>query len=440
MRRYRAMLLLLSLAICSPLVAQESRSRYLPTEENLQAREQFRQAKLGIFIHWGLYSLFGQGEWYLNNANVHHEEYAKAATAFYPIRFDAHEWVQAFKEAGARYVCFTSRHHDGFSMFKSDQTHYNIVDATPFGRDVVKELAEACQEEGLPLHLYYSHLDWTREDYYPLGQTGHGTGRTRHGEWQCYEAFMKGQLTELLTRYGPIGAIWFDGMWDQPEGFPWKMEEQYALIHSLQPACLVGNNHHKPPLEGEDFQMFERDLPGENSAGFSSESEVSNLPLETCETMNRSWGYSVTDLHYKSTQELVRLLVKAAGKGANLLLNIGPLPNGELPQQALVRLKELGAWTREYGETIYGTEAGPIHTAEWGTTTAKGDKVYLHILADQMPARILVPMPKSWGKVRRAEQFIGGASVPFERIQEGVVLHTEGLEPAVDRVVVLTVK
>lgn len=176
-------------------------------------------------------------------------------------------------------------------------------------------------------------LIWTgQEDYYPLGRTGRNTGRKGHGEWSTYFQFMNNQLTELLTNYGPIRAIWFDGVWDQPDDFNWNLGEQYALIHKLQPGCLIGNNHHKTPNAGEDFQMFERDLPGENKAGLSDESVISKLPLETCETMNGMWGYKIKDQNYKSVSELVRLLVRAAGKGANLLMNIGPQPNGELLQ------------------------------------------------------------------------------------------------------------
>lgn len=340
----------MSLAV-APAVAQTA--AYRPSEENLAARKEFADSKFGIFLHWGIYSMFGQGEWYMQNEGVDCHEYAKAASGFYPSRFDAAEWVAAFKAAGAKYICFTTRHHDGFSMFDTSYSDYNIVDATPFGRDVLKELADECHKQGLKLHLYYSHLDWTREDYYPLGGTGHNTGRRNHGEWKTYYEFMNNQLTELLTNYGSIGAVWFDGVWDQPEGFDWRLDEQYALIHGLQPACLIGNNHHKAPNEGEDFQMFERDLPGENKAGFSGGSEIGSLPLEACETMNGMWGYRVKDQNYKSVPELVRLLVRAAGKGANLLLNIGPQPNGELPALALDRLKGIGEWTSEYGETIY---------------------------------------------------------------------------------------
>lgn len=424
----------MSLAV-APAVAQTA--AYRPSEENLAARKEFADSKFGIFLHWGIYSMFGQGEWYMQNEGVDCHEYAKAASGFYPSRFDAAEWVAAFKAAGAKYICFTTRHHDGFSMFDTSYSDYNIVDATPFGRDVLKELSDECHKQGLKLHLYYSHLDWTREDYYPLGGTGHNTGRRNHGEWKTYYEFMNNQLTELLTNYGSIGAVWFDGVWDQPEGFDWRLDEQYALIHGLQPACLIGNNHHKAPNGGEDFQMFERDLPGENKAGFSGGSEIGSLPLETCETMNGMWGYRVKDQNYKSVPELVRLLVRAAGKGANLLLNIGPQPNGELPALALDRLKGIGEWTSEYGETIYGTVAGPVTTAEWGTTTRKGDTVYVHVLADSMPQFVTLPLE---GKVRKAVLFGSGEKVDYETVKGGVVLHTAHLKPQTDCVITLTLK
>lgn len=227
--------------------------------------------KFGIFIHWGIYSMFGQGEWYMQNANLDWQEYQKAASAFYPHLFDANEWVSAIKASGARYITFTSRHHDSFSMWQTDQSDYNIVEATPFGRDVVGELADACHKQGMRLHLYYSHLDWRRADY-PLGRTGHGTHRELKPNWPTYLQFMEAQLYELLTRYGDIGAIWFDGVWDHDQDsipFNWDLERQYALIHQLQPRCLVGNNHHEAVKPGEDIQIFERDVPGQNLAGLA---------------------------------------------------------------------------------------------------------------------------------------------------------------------------
>ena len=418
------------------LSAQAEGTDYTPTPENLQARKEFQDGKFGIFLHWGIYSMFGQGEWYMNTANIDCHEYAKAASGFYPSRFNAQEWVAAIKASGAKYICITSRHHDGFSMFDTKYSDYDIVDATPFKRDVIKELAEECRKQGIRLHLYYSHLDWTREDYYPLGNTGHGTGRTSHGEWATYYQFMNHQLTELLTNYGPIGAIWFDGMWDQPDGFDWKLEEQYKLIHKLQPACLIGNNHHKTPYPGEDFQMFERDLPGENKAGLSGQS-VSALPLETCETMNGMWGYKIKDQNYKSVTDLVRLLVRAAGKGTNLLMNIGPQPNGELPAVAVERLKGVGDWMSKYGETIYGTTAGNVMSASWGTTTRKDNMLSVHLLVDYMPQFVTLPVTE---KVISSTLFGTDEKVKWEKIQGGIVLHTENLQPSVDCIVALKLK
>lgn len=429
-----AFIALNSIAMSMPVFSQNS---YVPSEGNLQARKEFSDSKFGVFIHWGIYSMFGQGEWYMNNAGIDCHEYAKAASGFYPARFNAKEWVSAIKEAGAKYICFTSRHHDGFSMFDTKYSDYNIVDATPFKRDIVKELAEECQKQGIKLHLYYSHLDWTREDYYPYGRTGKKTGRTNHGNWNDYYNFMNNQLTELLTNYGPIGAIWFDGMWDQPDDFDWRLDEQYSLIHKLQPACLIGNNHHKKPLEGEDFQMFERDLPGENKAGLSPDSEIGHLPLETCETMNGMWGYQIDDQNYKSVSELIRLLVRAAGKGANLLMNVGPQPNGEIPAAALERFKGMGEWLSKYGETVYGTTQGDIVSAEWGTTTRKGNTLYVHILSDKMPQYITIPLSQ---KVLKAVNLNSGNKVQYEKIKGGIVLYANDLKADIDCIIELELK
>ena len=417
------------------LASVPSHAQYQPSEDNIKSRKEFSDCKFGIFLHWGIYSMFGQGEWYMNDAGIDCQEYAKAASGFYPSRFDADEWISIFKNAGAKYICFTTRHHDSFSMFDTKFSDYNIVKATPFKRDVVKELAEACRKQDMRLHLYYSHLDWTREDYYPLGSTGHRTGRKHHGEWASYYQFMNNQLTELLTNYGPIGAIWFDGMWDQPDGFDWKLKEQYELIHSLQPACLVGNNHHKIPNPGEDFQMFERDLPGENHAGFSKDSQVGDLPLETCQTMNGMWGYRIKDQNYKSVKELVRLLVSTVGKGANLLINIGPQPNGEIPALAVDRLQGMGNWLNTYGETIYGTTAGLIQKAPWGTTTLKGNKMYVHILSDVMPEYITLSLNKKMGSV---VDYDSKQKVEFQKIKNGYLIYTKGLSVLTDKILEVT--
>lgn len=357
-----------------------SQNTYVPSKENLKNRLEFQDDKFGIFIHWGLYSMMANGEWIMHNLNLNHQEYSTLASGFYPSKFDADFWVKSIKEAGAKYICFTTRHHDGFSLFDTQFSDYNIVKATSFKRDVLKELSVACEKYGIKLHLYYSHLDWGREDYYPLGRTGTGTGRKNHGKWETYYEFMNNQITELLTNYGNVRALWFDGWWDHDihPNFDWQLDYQYSLIHKISPSCLIGNNHHQKPFEGEDFQMFERDLPTENKSGLSGQ-EISSLPLETCETMNGSWGYRMRDTSYKSTKELIHYLVKAAGNNANLLLNVGPRPNGEIPDVSLERLKEIGNWMNVYGETIYGTR-GYSKPQEWGVITQKENKLFVHIL------------------------------------------------------------
>ena len=421
--------------LCASLALPVRAQSYTPTEENLKSRQEFRDARFGIFLHWGLYAMLATGEWTMTNHNLNYKEYAKLAGGFYPSKFNAAEWVAAIKASGAKYICFTSRHHEGFSMFDTKYSDYNVVDATPFGRDVLKELADECHKQDIRLHLYYSHIDWYREDC-PWGRTGRGTGRPNpNGDWASYYRFMNNQLTELLTNYGPIGAIWFDGWWDQDQnpGFDWQLPGQYELIHKLQPACLVGNNHHQVPFEGEDIQIFERDLPGENKAGLSGQ-DISSLPLETCETMNGMWGYKITDQNYKSTKTLIHYLVKAAGKDANLLMNIGPQPDGCLPEVALERLKEIGEWMKTYGETIYGTRGGCVAPHPWGVTTQKGDRLFVHILDLQDKALFL---PLEDRKVKRAMDFASRQAVKFKRVDGGVVLQFAEAPTEVDKVVEL---
>lgn len=426
---------------CALLFAAGSRAQtgYVPAPENLAARQSFADGRFGIFLHWGLYAMLGQGEWTMTNLDLNYREYEKLAGGFYPAKFDARAWVTASREAGARYICFTTRHHDGFSMFHTRQSPYNIVDATPFARDVVKELAEECHRQGLRVHFYYSLIDWWREDA-PRGRTGLGTGRPADKEdADAYFDFMKAQLTELLTQYGEVGAIWFDGVWDQDRNpsFDWRLDELYSLIHRLQPACLIVNNHHLTPFEGEDVQAFERDLPGENTAGLSGQA-ISRLPLETCQTMNGMWGYKITDQNYKSVGTLVQYLVGAAGRGANLLLNIGPQPDGALPAAAVERLEGIGEWLRANGETVYGTEAGPVAPRDWGVTTRKGDKVYVHVL--NWPDEELF-VPVTGEKVVRAARFADGGRLTFRQDDAGVTVRLgERDAEAPDFIVELTVR
>ena len=314
--------------------------------ERLEARRQFANLKFGIFIHWGFYATYAQGEWYLERAGLPGTEYEHAANAFYPHDFDAMEWCRAFKKAGAKYVVFTARHHDGFSMFGTKASEYNIVQATPFRRDVVKELAEACRACGLKLGLYYSLVDWRRPDY-PTGNSRQARKWVAKGmeNYGSYLSFMKRQLTELLTNYGDILCIWLDGEWDHWDSkagktnLDWRYGEIYSLIHSLQPRCLVMNNHHHALREGEDIYGIEREKKNGKERTFTPDPA---FPSELCDTMvNGAFGYKVTDTDWKTADEILALIKRTNGKGMNLLLNVAPRADGKLPDQAMEILASL---------------------------------------------------------------------------------------------------
>ncbi|HZF37817.1 MAG TPA: alpha-L-fucosidase [Blastocatellia bacterium] len=423
---------------CLRAVAPESsnaQSQYKAAPENLEARRWFQDAKFGLFVHWGVYSVLGDGEWVMNNKKIPISEYENLPAQFNPTEFDPAEWVALAKAAGMKYITITSKHHDGFAMFDSKISDWNIVDRTPYKKDVLKMLADECHKQGIKLFFYYSQLDWHHPDYFPRGRTGLTSGRPESGEWLKYIDYMDGQLKELLTNYGPIGGIWFDGMWDRPKA-EWRFEQTYKLIHSLQPAALVGSNHHLKPYPGEDFQMFEKDLPGQKTAGFNAESEVGDLPLETCETINGAWGYNANDKRFKSTKDLIHYLVKAAGYNANFLLNVGPTPNGKIQPEFADRLKQVGAWLEKNGETIYGTRGGPLTPRPWGVTTRKGNKIYLHIL--NWPDQALA-MPKMPKKVKSATFFKDGGKLDFyEHDKYGLFIRSpQGFTDEYDTIVVL---
>ena len=395
---------------------------YKPTEGNLEAREAFRNMKFGMFIHWGIYSVLGDGEWVMHNQKIPFDTYKRLADFFNPQEFDAKEWVQIAKSAGMKYITITSRHHDSFSMFDTDASDYNIVDATPYGKDPLKELAEECEKEGIQLNFYYSLLDWAREDY------GFGKqivdGRPVDTDWDSYIDFMKKQLTELLTNYGEIGCIWFDGHWER-KTVDWHYNEIYSLIHELSPTTLIANNHHIQPIPGEDIQTFERDLPGENKEGFSHGVKVSELPLESCATMAGYWGFGLNDKRFKSTKQIIDFLVKAAGKDGNLLLNVGPMPIGKIQPEFIETLKEVGEWTSKYGESIYGTRGKVTGTQDWGTITSKGKDLYVHIL--NPPAEDYIFIKNLDLKVLGVQTF-DGQKIKFKQIKEGVFLYPGSID------------
>ncbi|GIV60794.1 MAG: alpha-L-fucosidase [Rhodothermaceae bacterium] len=411
-------------------------------------RAWFREARFGMFIHWGVYSVLGRGEWVMENERMTVEAYEELPPRFNPTGFDPAAWVRIAKEAGMRYITITAKHHDGFGMWDSAVSDYDIVDRTPYGKDVLKMLADECEKQGLRLFFYYSHLDWHHPDYYPRGKTGRHSARPDSGDFDRYLDYVNAQIAELAGgAYGKVAGFWFDGWWDQrrEEGHTgstetlvdWRLQETYDLIHRLQPQALIANNHHVMPFPGEDIQIFERDLPGRNTTGFNA-AGIGRLPLETCETINHSWGYNRDDRNFKSVKELIHYLVRAAGHDANLLLNVGPMPEGTFQPEVVERLRAMGAWLRKHGETIYGTRGGPMAPQAWGVTTRTDRRVFVHVLQSDAPA--LLTLPGTAGlEVRRAVLFGTGTPVPFTDEGGDVQLQLPSTRDSLDTIVVLEV-
>lgn len=435
------MVALLVAAASFTVYAQQKKQQgdigYKPSPENLKAREWFQDAKFGLFVHWGVYSVLGKkgAEWVMNVDEIPIAEYEKLPAQFNPTKFDPDEWCRMVKDAGMKYITITSKHHDGFAMFDSKVSDYDIVDKTPYGKDVLKMLDEACQRNGLKLYFYHSQLDWHNLNYFPRGRTGGSyTGRPESGTWTKYLDYMDGQLKELCTNYH-VQGIWFDGMWDKPDA-DWRLGTTYKLIHSVRSDIMIGSNHHVTPYPGEDFQMFEKGLPGKDP--FSKDAEISTMiPLETCETINNSWGYNKEDSNYKSVKDLVQYLVKAAGNNANFLLNIGPKPDGTVQDEFKERLAGMGAWMRKNGDSIYGTRGGPLAPQSWGVTTQKGNTVYLHVLTD---TDAVIAVPDLGGAVAGMKLLTGG-TVQFQSTSVGTIvkLPETGRDPY-DTVIAVTLK
>ena len=423
---------------------------YVPAAENLKNREWFRDVHFGMFIHWGVSCVLGKEiGWALSGQNVN--EYRQNIYRFNPVKFNATEVVKLAKDAGMEYITFTTRHHDSFSMFDTKYSDWGIM-GTPYGKDVLKMLADECQKQGIRLFCYYSLTDFYRPDYCQ-GNVKKGTGIIGECNWNSYIQFIKNQLTEILTNYGPIYGIWFDGHWDQVERLgnerngnqlrKWGYDEIYKLIHDLQPGCMIVNNHHLSTFHGEDYQTFERDLPGSNTGGgYSADAVIAqDLPLESSDIIGKAWGFVTNDTIDRSVKELVHQLIGSSGLGANLLLNIGPTPEGEVRKAHKERLLAMGEWLKVYGETIYGTRKSFMKPAEWGVAVEKGDKVYLHII---QPGKInkeltLINFPYS---ITRAYSFETSKPIDFkaDKVASSINLQVAGLDPeTIDHVIVLQV-
>jgi len=372
-----ASLILINCPSCSPR-SSKPWTKEGETKQAHDARMQwFRAARFGMFIHWGLYAVPAgvwhgkdagrNGEWIMHNAKIPVDQYKPLAQQFNPTRFDAHQWVSIAKNAGMKYLVITSKHHDGFSLFDSKLTDYDIVDATPFERDPLKELALACREQGIKLCFYHSIMDW----YRPEQKT----------DFPNYKKFLYGQVRELITNYGPLGIMWFDGEWI-PQWNRQQGRELEQFVHSLQPDIIVNNRVGKREREDGDYGTPEQFIPNTGIPGHD---------WEACMTMNDTWGFKKNDHNWKSNQDLIHKLIDITSKGGNFLLNVGPTAEGLIPTPSVERLAAMGQWMKTNGESIYGTTASPFRYLPWGRCTRKADKLYLHVFDWPKDARLVVP-------------------------------------------------
>lgn len=410
----------------------------------------FREARFGMFIHWGVYSVpagewngkTGYGEWFLEETKIPVSHYEKFADQFNPVKFDAKAWVQAAKDAGMKYIVITSKHHDGFGLWDSKLTDWDIA-RTPFKRDPLKELAAECRQAGLKFCLYHSIMDWHHPDWGTRRGWNDLAANAGPPDMDRYTAYMKGQLKELLTNYGPLGLLWFDGEWESP----WTHErgvDVYQYVRSLQPSLIVNNRVGKgrSGMQGMDkgngvgdYGTPEQEIP---ATGFGP-----GVDWESCMTMNDHWGYNKNDHHWKSTQTLVRNLIDCASKGGNYLLNVGPTAEGEFPAASIERLKQIGAWMKLNHDAIYGTTASPFKRLAWGRCTTKVTgkitTLYLHVF--DWPTNGKLGLPGLKNPVLSATLLANGRTLPVATNATGVIVSLPATAPdALSTTVVLKIK
>lgn len=346
-------------------------------------------------------------------------EYEKLVPQFNPVDFNARAWVQLAADAGQKYMVITSRHHDGFSMFDTALSQYKITN-TPFKRDPIAELAEACSANPrVKLGFYVSLLDWHHPAYRFREQSNLA--------WDDYLAFLHGQVEELCTNYGDLACFWFDGDWPRQAltaenayfaaGGSFEYDKLYGIIRELQPDAVIQNNRHEKPLPGEDIQGFEQDLPGVNSAGFNT-TEIYDLPLEVCMTINDNWGIHFQDGNHKSTRQLIHNLVKSASLGANYLLNVGPSANGTILPEHARRLRQMGMWLKLNGSSLYGTRAGVIPATRETVSTFK--KLANHTQGEVTHFVHVLAYLSDWVALQGVPPGVGAAYL----LRDGTPIHT----------------
>jgi|GEM_PF-106498 len=354
----------------------------------------FREAKFGMFIHWGVYSVIGQGEWVMRRAKIKAADYEKFATKFMPTAFDAAQWVRLAKDAGQKYIVMTSKHHDGFAMYDSKVSNYDIVDATPYRKDPIKDLAQECQNQGMRFGLYHSILDWHHPDYVPVPKWDEEARKNHKPELDRYYKYLRSQVREICTNYGPLACIWWDGGWDLTSSEDkQKLSTINTMARALQPDILINNRANVP----EDFDTPEQYIP---PTGLSNADGTPKL-WESCITLTTGhgsfaphawWGYDKHETQFKTPEYCIRMLIEVVSKGGNLLLNVGPTPEGTIRPEEVAVLEAMGDWLKVNGEAIYGTTASPFKVLPFlGKATVKGNTLYLHVFNWPKDEQLVVP-------------------------------------------------
>lgn len=435
-RAMRMTCLVVCLMVALPALAGET-----PAERD--ARMQWwRDARFGMFIHWGLYAIpagtwEGQkvgscGEWIMDTANIPVEKYEQLAKQFNPQKYDPAEWVRLAKEAGVRYIVITSKHHDGFSLFDSAVSKYDVVDATPYGKCLLKPLADECRKQGLKFCVYHSIMDWHHPAQY-RGSDAHYNPTKIHPERKReFVDYMKGQLKELIVSCDPA-VLWFDGEWTD-----WWTEEDaqeiYKYLRELKPDIIINNRVGKGREGMEGLNKGDREYSGDFGTP-EQQIPATGLPgvdWESCMTMNDTWGFRSDDQNWKSTEALIRNLIDIASKGGNYLLNVGPTAAGEIPGPSVERLKGMGAWMKKNGESIYATQASPFAAPAWGRCTRKvladgSTRLYLHVF--DWPKDGQLTVPEVSGVPQRAMLLDGRQPLKFSQQDKSVVISVPATAP-----------
>lgn len=408
---------ILLILICLSLAAQSyGQNAY---QERQTRTEWFRDARFGMFIHWGIYAIPARGEWVRNQQPITLEDYQIYFDTFDPVDYDPKEWAKIAKQAGMKYAVLTAKHHDGFCLFDSKFTEYKSTN-TPANRDLVREFLDAFRAEGIKVGLYYSLIDWHHAEYPNVGNhpmAGNAEWNKKKYNWTKYIDYMHKQVEELVTGYGNIDILWFDYSFGEYKGDKWKSTELVKMVRKNQPNIIIDNRlggnmeADKPEIFAGDFEGPEQIIPAETVVDKAGRP----MPWESCITLNNQWGYKKDD-NYKSATDIIRTLVNCVSKNGNLLLNVGPDARGNIPAKSIEVLQEVGDWVKLNGESIYGCGPAPFPKPEWGWYTQKGDVVYAHILDNNIGQFYLRQMR---GKVKYATLLFDGSEMILSSFWNG---------------------